>query len=398
MIERESPSGIVVDSKSNARRVFEATIVVIATVVAAIALWKLKVLVALLLAAFSISAAMRPGVDWLARRKVPRVVGVLVHYLALAGLFTLLLAFVVPRLITQVKVALAATPQASSNSGLKDRILNALEQHLHHLPAAGQLVHPALAAGTEAMKVLIAILFTLAAAAYWLFERDRAVDFVAGLVARPRRKKLRDTWELIDQKLGAFIRGQAVMITLVCTLSSIAFLLVGEPYWLLLGIATGILEIVPVVGPAAAMVVAAGAGLTVSWHVAAAAVGALLALRLVQDYLISPRVLGGAVGLPPLLVLVSVFAVSLLARRLLHPALSSNRRVDRHGCRCCRARRRPGRGGSPDGLVPGERSAVGRRAGREGAQLRARARPSPIARAVVPRPRLPPRRPGRSWR
>ena len=223
-----------------------------------------------------------------------------------------MLAFVVPRMVTQVQVALDAHPHVTNDSGIKDRILNDLQLRLHHLPAADKLIHPALSAGTEAMKVLIAILFTLAAAAYWLFERDRAVDFVAGLVARPRRKKLRDTWELIDQKLGAFIRGQVVMITLVCTLSSIAFVLVGEPYWLLLGIATGILEIVPVVGPAAAMVLAAGAGLTVSWHVAALAVGALLALRLVQDYLISPRVLGGAVGLPPLVVLISVFAISLL--------------------------------------------------------------------------------------
>ena len=316
MIETETPpralSSVEVDSKSTARRSFETTIVVVATVVAAVALWKLKVLVALLLAAFAISAAMRPGVDWLARRKVPRPVGVLLHYLALLGVFGLMLAFVVPRMVTQVQVALAAHPHVTKDSGIKDRILNDLQVRLHHLPAADKLIHPALSAGTEAMKVLIAILFTLAAAAYWLFERDRAVDFVAGLVARPRRKKLRDTWELIDQKLGAFIRGQVVMITLVCTLSSIAFVLVGEPYWLLLGIATGILEIVPVVGPAAAMVLAAGAGLTVSWHVAALAVGALLALRLVQDYLISPRVLGGAVGLPPLVVLISVFAISLL--------------------------------------------------------------------------------------
>ena len=62
-------------------------------------------------------------------------------------------------------------------------MLNGLQVRLHHLPAADKLIHPALSAGTEAMKVLIAILFTLAAAAYWLFERDRAVDFVAGLVA-----------------------------------------------------------------------------------------------------------------------------------------------------------------------------------------------------------------------
>ena len=68
------------------------------------------------------------------------------------------------------------------------------------------------------MKVLVGILFTLAAAAYWLFERDRAVDLIASLVARPRRKKLRDTWDLIEQKLGAFIRGQLLMITIVSTL------------------------------------------------------------------------------------------------------------------------------------------------------------------------------------
>ena len=73
MIETETPpralSSVEVDSKSTARRSFETTIVVVATVVAAVALWKLKVLVALLLAAFAISAAMRPGVDWLARRQ-----------------------------------------------------------------------------------------------------------------------------------------------------------------------------------------------------------------------------------------------------------------------------------------------------------------------------------------
>ena len=87
MIETETPprplSSVEVDAKSTARRTFETTIVVVATVVAAVALWKLKVLVALLLAAFAISAAMRPGVDWLAHRKVPRPVGVLLHYLAL---------------------------------------------------------------------------------------------------------------------------------------------------------------------------------------------------------------------------------------------------------------------------------------------------------------------------
>jgi predicted PurR-regulated permease PerM len=74
----------------------------------------------------------------------------------------------------------------------------------------------------------------------------------------------------------------------------------------------GFLEIVPVVGPFLAILLAVGAGLTVSWHVAALAGGFLLGLRLLQDYVISPRILGGAVGLPPLVVLISVSCVAIL--------------------------------------------------------------------------------------
>ena len=299
-------------SRATARRAFITTIVALATLVGAVALWKLRVVVALLLTAITISAAMRPGVEWLAKRRVPRSVGILLHYAVLVGLVALFLSFIVPRLTTEVQSALDTGTQAHASGGIKARVLGDIQQRLHHLPAANKLIHPALSIGEEALKILVGILFTFAAAAYWLFERDRAVDLVASLLPRPKRKKLRDTWNLIEQKLGAFVRGQLLMITIVCTLASVAFAFVGEPYWLLLGIATGFLEVVPVVGPFVAILLAVGAGLTVSWHVAALAGGLLLGLRLCQDYLISPRILGGAVGLPPLVVLISVSVVGIL--------------------------------------------------------------------------------------
>lgn len=313
MIETEGPAiELRTEEKSSARRAFEVTLIVLGTLVGALALWKLKLVVALFLAAITISAAMRPGVEWLAARRIPRPLGVLLHYLVALGLVALFLSFAVPRLTTEVQAALQMQPSAHTSGGVKDRLLNAVAQRLHHLPGAGRLIHPALSIGEEAMKVLVGILFTLAAAAYWLFERDHAVDVVASLVPRPRRKRMRDTWYLIEQKLGAFIRGEILMILFVSTLASGIFVLVGEPYWLMIGIVTGFLEIVPVVGPFLAIVLAAGAGLTVSWHTAALAAGSLLALRLLQDYLVSPRILGGAVGLPPLVVLISVSAVGIL--------------------------------------------------------------------------------------
>jgi predicted PurR-regulated permease PerM len=299
------------DGQPIARNALVATVVAVAVIVSALALWKLKLVIALLFLAITIAAAMRPSVEWLAARRVPRWAGVLLHYLVLLGLLALFLSFVVPQLISQVESALTST-KGHHGGGVKGQILDAIQKQLRHLPSASKLLHPALSVGKTAFEVLIGIFFTFASAAYWLFERDHAVDLVVSLIPRPKRKKVRDTWYLIDMKLGAFVRGQLLLIMLVSTAASLGLWAIGEPYFLLVGIAVGLLEVVPVIGPLAAMVLAAGAGLTTSWHIAAYAIAVLLAIRVLEDYLVTPRVLGGAVGLSPLVVLISVSATGIL--------------------------------------------------------------------------------------
>jgi predicted PurR-regulated permease PerM len=304
--------------KETAQRAAIATLVVIALVAVALALWKLKLVIALVFLGFILAAAMRPGIDALRRRGVPRSIGLAVHYLALAGLIALFLWIVVPRAVDQVQNALGGTTkaqihqEAKTSKGIKHEILTAIDKRLRQLPKAGSLLHPALRVTLKAFEVLLGIFFVFATAAYWIFERERAVDFVASLLPRPRRKKLRDTWNLIDLKLGAFVRGEALLVVLVGTVLSIAFWAVGEPYFILVGAFAGIVEIVPVIGPIAAGALAVGVGFTVSWHVALAAGICVLVVRLLEDYLIIPRVLGDAVGMSPLLVLFSVTAVGIL--------------------------------------------------------------------------------------
>jgi predicted PurR-regulated permease PerM len=123
---------------------------------------------------------------------------------------------------------------------------------------------------------------------------------------------IRDTWELIDLKLGAFVRGQLLLIGFVALVLSLSFWAIGVPFWLLLGIFAGIVEIVPVIGPISAGALAIGVGLTASWHIALGAGLAVLILRQIEDYIVIPRVMGHVTGLSPLLVLVSVTAVGLL--------------------------------------------------------------------------------------
>jgi predicted PurR-regulated permease PerM len=304
--------------KDTARRAAVATLAGGSIIVLALALWKLRLVLGLLFFAFILAAAIRPSIDWLARHRVPRAVGLGLHYLALIGVVALALSYAVPAALHQVDHALSPSGKAqiaqaaNTSTGFKHEVLVALQKRLKNLPSGGKLVKPLAQVGVTAFEVIIGIFFTLATAAYWIFERDKTIDLVTSMFARPRRKLIRDTWDLIDAKLGAFVRGQTLLILLVGTVLSLLFWAIGEPYWLLIGVFAGLVEVVPVIGPLTAGGLAVGVGFTASAHVAVLAVACVISVRLLEDYLVMPRILGDAVGLSPLLVLVSVTAVGIL--------------------------------------------------------------------------------------
>jgi predicted PurR-regulated permease PerM len=301
--------------RQTAARVALATLVAVGVVVGVLALWKLKVLIALLFLAFIVAAAMRPSVEALRRRGVPRGIGIGLHYLALAGVVALLLWLVVPRAIDQVQAAVGGDvlrAQAREETGWRHDALLAVNRWLNDLPSAGNVVDHALDATVLGFEIILGIFFVLASAAYWVFERNRAISLVVSVLPASKRRVVRDTWDLIDLKLGAYVRGQLILIAVVATVLSTAFGLIGLPYWILVGVFAGIVEIVPVIGPLTAGAVAVGVGLTESLALAVAAGVIVLVVRLLEDYIVIPKVLGDAVGLSPLLVLVSVSATAIL--------------------------------------------------------------------------------------
>jgi predicted PurR-regulated permease PerM len=299
-----------------ARRAAVATLVGLSVIVGALALWKIKIVIALVFMGFIVAAAMRPGIEWLDRRlHIPRPVGVLLHYLALLGLVAIVLWLFVPRAIDQVQQATSGNQlhhAATHSTGIKHDILNGLDKRLSRLPSGSKLIHPAVEVTKTAFEVLVAIFFVFAVGAYWIFERDRTIALIQSLVPRKHQRVTRDTWVLIDQKLGAFVRGELVLIVFVAIVLSAGFFAIGLPYWLLIGSFAGLVEIVPVIGPLAAGALAVGVGLTQGWHMALFAGLIVLAVREFEDYVVVPKVLGHAVGLSPLVVLFSVTAVGIL--------------------------------------------------------------------------------------
>jgi predicted PurR-regulated permease PerM len=291
-----------------ARKAFVATVVAVAVIALALALWKVKIVLALVFLGFIVAAAIRPGVDRLAEHHIPRPLGVALHYLALVAAIGLLLWLAVPRAVDQVDEAIGGVPtsqqelnqKAKHSTGIKHQFFVGLQKRLGKLPSAGSVVHRTVSIGRKALEAIVGVFFVFATAAYWIFERDRAMSFVGSFLPRRHRRTAQDTWELIDAKLGAYVRGTLLLVVFVATVLSLAFWAIGVPFWLLLGVFAGVVEVVPVIG------------LTASWQVALYAGITVVVVRQFEDYVVIPRVMGHVTGLSPIVVLVGVSAVGLL--------------------------------------------------------------------------------------
>jgi predicted PurR-regulated permease PerM len=115
-------------------------------------------------------------------------------------------------------------------------------------------------------------------------------------------------FEEMNATLAAYVRAQLIACAVVGSLSGIGFALLGNPYAILLGVLAAVLEFVPLVGP---LVVAVVAVVVAALHDPMLAVWTavfLTVLRVVEDYVIYPRLIGRDIHLHPLVVILAVLA------------------------------------------------------------------------------------------
>ena len=281
-----------------------------AVVVAALLLWRARTLIVLLVLVVVVASAVRPGVDSLARRRIPRAAGVLLHYAAAAGVVALILWLVTPPLVAQLQTAGQSHGSGGPGADAVHQLAAAAHERLSHA-TVGEIFRPALSITEGALRILGGIALVLAGAAFWTLERERLERLVTKRGGERGRTLVRD-WDAVEVRLGSYVRGQLALMGFVACVLSAAFWAIGEPYWLAVGIFAGVVEIVPIVGPLLAGILAVGSALTVSVHLALLAAGCVYGLRLFQDYVLGPRVLGHASGLPPLVTLVAVSVTGLV--------------------------------------------------------------------------------------
>jgi predicted PurR-regulated permease PerM len=144
--------------------------------------------------------------------------------------------------------------------------------------------------------------------AFFLLKDARLLrDLVLRILPRGRlRSRGTEFLGELNETLAAYIRAQVTACLVVGVVCTTGFVLIGIPYAVVLGITAGLLEFVPLAGPLTVGVVAASFAAFHSLGQALAVVVFLVGLRVVQDYVVYPRIVGRGVHLHPLAIILAI--------------------------------------------------------------------------------------------
>jgi predicted PurR-regulated permease PerM len=169
-------------------------------------------------------------------------------------------------------------------------------------PGAGQVVSEGLAVG----NVVASVLTILTLVYFWMTERARLQRYVLSFVRPERRGGTREASNEVELRLGLWVRGQLTLMAALTVMTGIAYSVLGLPSALLLALIAGIAEAVPIVGPALGVGPAVLVALAIKPEVLPLVVIAYIVIQLVESNVLVPIVMRNAIGVSPLLIILSL--------------------------------------------------------------------------------------------
>ena len=314
----------------NPRRVILATLAVVSVVIGFYLIYRFSNVIFVLFIAVVLATAMGPAVRWLEQRHVPQWSSVLSIYLVIALIAVGILATLVPLLIDQGSQIAQDVPgyyrQArgqlrTSNSQILQRIGKNLPEQLDLKVLLGTTRQQANSAGEQQSVVSQAVgylgavgwtIFGIVAvfliAYFWTLDREKIVQTGLLIIPIDNRPAAREIWDMAETKVGAYMRGQALLMLSIGVLCGIAFFAIGLRSALILAVLAGLFEAIPFLGPILTAVAAVLITLSESpdriWWV----VGAIIVIQQAENAILVPRIMDAAVGVNAIVTLLAIAA------------------------------------------------------------------------------------------
>ncbi|MGA7055276.1 MAG: AI-2E family transporter [Mycobacterium sp.] len=264
--------------------------------------------------AFFLALGLEPAASWFVNRKLPRWAAttlVFVLFLALMGAFV---AAAIPPLVEQATELIKQAPhylqQAQDHSSAIGRLNDRfhLQQRISDTVngSGGSVVNDVVSAGSAVFGAVADSLVVIVLTVYFLVDMPRIRTNLYRMVPHTRRPRAILIGDEVFAKVGAYVLGNVLISVIAGGATFIWLLAFNVPYPLLLGIFVALFDLVPVVGSTIAGVVVAAVALTVSLPVCIATTVFFVVFRLLEDYLLVPRIIGRVVKVPALITVVAV--------------------------------------------------------------------------------------------
>ncbi len=322
--DRSSPRTVVVVNRLPPSEIARASIMLLAVLVGAYLLWRIQEVLFVMFLAILLATAIQPIVDRLRRGPFTRGSGVLVVYTAIVLALGLPLYVFVPSLSAQAGDLVDQLPERID--ALRSYAMDLQPRPLRDAALAGMTrmgeaaAHPAAAAedriveaGATAVQGVLRFLSVFVLALYWLLERASIKRVLLRAVPMNRAREVNEIWLEVEEKLGGWVRGQLLLMLAIGVMAGVGFLVIGLPNPALLGVAAGLFEIVPMIGPFLAFAPAVLTALTVDPSKALIVLGYAVVIQQIESNVLLPRVMGRTVGVSPLTVLLGILVGSVLA-------------------------------------------------------------------------------------
>lgn len=264
-----------------------------------------------LLLALVISSGLDGAVDFLERRKIPRTLGVILIFFIAAAFIAVLVYFIIPFILVDLNAFFT-----SSNRSLVGRLFSPLrgsDAGAAFSTALNQIageylseVSSPLAFFSRALGGAVLALTVIVSSFYLSLTRDGVERFIRAVFPKSQEYKALYIYERSRQKIGAWFRNQLLLSLLVGALTGIALGVLQVPHAFVLALITGVLELMPFVGPIIAGGIATIIALGVSASLGFYTLLAFLVIQQLESNILVPLTMKRAVDLHPVIVIIAL--------------------------------------------------------------------------------------------
>lgn len=274
---------------------------------------QIKEVFVIIFTSYIIMASLLPFVEFLKKQRIPRVVAVLIAYFTTLTLLVLLIFPLIPFFSAQIQAFFVSLPFYF------DQLAHILGIDVASVQIGSLVASEFQLIGSNIFVVtskifggLFSVVTVFVISFYLLMDHARITQNIIDFFPKRSAATIGSVLALIEEKLGAWLRGQIVLSAFIGFVTWVALVILGLEFALPLALIAGILEIVPTIGPIISAVPALVVALTISPAKAVFVVVAYLAIQMLENNILVPKIMQKAVGLNPIVIIIGIMIGSKL--------------------------------------------------------------------------------------